>query len=97
MTRFEKTKFMNIDEISIWLDKYGQFDTAPWTVWFADKYCDNCESIMCHYEDSEYEFPCAWCELNDGCKFFPEMDEVPDNKAIIKLWLESEVNNEERT
>jgi hypothetical protein len=83
---------MTIDALAEWLDKYGQFDSSPWMNWFTENYCNKCESIECHYPDSEYKFHCSWCELNDNkCKFFPDADEAPNNKKIIKLWLESEV------
>ena len=89
MTNFEKFKSMNIEELSEWFDQYGQFDDSPWGNWFNERYCENCESIMCHYEDSKYEFPCSWCELHNKCKFFQELDDVPDNKDIIKMWLKN--------
>lgn len=90
-TVFDKFKSMNIDEMAEWIDEYGMFDNSPWMWWFDQKYCKNCEPIMCHYEDSTREFPCAWCELNDGCKFLPDAKGMPNNKEIIKMWLESEV------
>ena len=90
-TIFGKFKSINIDEMVELLDKYGMFDNSPWISWFDEKYCKNCESIMCHYEDSTHEFPCAWCELNDNCKFLPNAKGMPSNKEIIKMWLESEV------
>ena len=93
MTNFENLQQMSVEQLAQWLDKNGQLDAALWTVWFDQKYCKNCESIICRYENSVYEFLCAWCELNDGCKFFPEMNKVPDNKEVIKLWLESEVTS----
>lgn len=106
MTNLEKIKGMPIDELAEWLDKNGQFDTAPWSEWFRKKYCDNCESIKCTFVvakeklditpfyDSTIE--CAYCELADEsgvrkCRFFPEFDKVPNNKATIKMWLEEEV------
>ena len=92
MTQFEKFKNMDIDEFAEWLDKYGEFDNSPWIQWFDGLYCNNCEAIMCHHIDSEYEFPCSWCELEGKCKFFQDLDEAPDNKMIIKMWLESEYN-----
>ena len=46
---------------------------------------------MCHHVDSEYKFPCYWCELENKCKYFLDLDEVPDNKMIIKMWLKLEV------
>lgn len=91
MTQFEKLKNMKIDEFAEWLDKYGAFDGSPWIQWFDALYCNNCESIMCHHINSEHEFPCSWCELKGKCKFFPDLDEAPDNKMIVKMWLESEV------
>ena len=91
MTGFEKFKSMNEEELASWIDKYGQFDNSPWMTWFDKLYCSNCESIICHYKDSSREFPCAWCELEHKCKFFPEMKETPDNKDMIKMWLQTEV------
>lgn len=91
MTHFENFKAMNIDKFAEWIDKYGQFDNSPWMTWFDEKYCSKCEPIMCHYEGSSREFPCSYCEIEDECKFFPEMPYVPDGKDIVKMWLESEV------
>ena len=91
MNRFEKFKNMDIDTFSEWLDEHGQFEDSPWMMGFDRKYCQNCEPIMCHYEDNEREFPCSYCEIYGKCKFFPDMNETPGNKEIIKMWLESEV------
>ena len=52
-SNFERLHSMSIDELADWLDKNGQFDTAPWTDWFAKKYCDHCESIECHYVEAK--------------------------------------------
>ena len=90
-TVFDKFKSMDIDEMAEWLDEYGQFDSLPWLLWFDEKYCNNCADIMCKYEDGEREFPCSYCALNGNCKFFPNLDETPDNKMVTKMWLESEV------
>ena len=93
MTRFEEFKNMDIDDLSKWIDKHGQFDDSPWMTWWDENYCSKCEPIVCHYPDSAHEFSCAWCELNDyKCRFFPEMDKQPDSKDIVKMWLESEYN-----
>jgi hypothetical protein len=40
---------------------------------------------------------CAYCELSDECgvkrcRFFPDIEDIPDNKTIIKLWLEEEAH-----
>lgn len=91
MTQFEILKSMDIETLAEWLDKNGQFDGSPWTIWFDKLYCGNCESIMCHYEDNSREFPCSYCEIYEKCRFFPNMSKTPDNKDIIKMWLETEV------
>ena len=96
MSNFESLKSMSIDQLAEWLDEHGQFDTAPWTLWFDRSYCGNCDPIMCKYQDSNFEFPCAWCELNDSCKYFPERKDVPSSVNIVKMWLESEVKDEEQ-
>lgn len=93
MTIFNEIQSKNIEEFAEWLDKYGAFDGSPWIKWFDKKYCSKCDSIVCHYEESKREFLCSWCELHDGCQFFPKMIEAPDNKQIIKMWLGSEVGD----
>lgn len=90
MTNYEYIKSMSIDKFSEWIDEHGQFDSSPWMSWFDQKYCKNCPDIMCTYENGTVEFPCSYCELNGKCKFFPDLDETPDNKMIIKMWLESD-------
>lgn len=91
MTQFENLKNMNIDEFTEWLNEYGAFDDSPWMKWFDQKYCKNCPDVMCHYVNSTHEFPCGWCELEHKCKFFTDLNSIPDSKMIIKLWLESKI------
>lgn len=48
------------------------------------------------YEHFDCDSECAYCELEDEsgkkrCRFFPDLDDIPDNKLIIKLWLSEEV------
>ncbi len=93
MNNFEKLKSMSVEELAKWLDKHGQFDNSPWITWFDQKYCKNCEDIMCKYEDGEREFPCAYCEIHDTCKFFPNFNYVPGNEDVVKMWLESNVED----
>lgn len=90
MTRFDNFKLMTMDQLVEWLDNNGQFDGSPWMEEFDKKYCNNCEAVMCHYEGSTLKTPFAWCELEGKCKFFPDMDHTPNNKDIIRIWLESE-------
>ena len=91
MTNYECITLMSVDEMAEWIDKYGMFDNSPWMSWFDCRYCKRCPNVMCHYLDSEYEFHCSYCELEGKCKYFPDLDEVPDNKMIIKMWLETSI------
>ena len=85
MTVFEKFQSKNIDELIEWLDEYCVFDYAPWMKWYDETYCKNCEPEI--RDRTEY----AWCELNDNkCKYFQDMDRLPNNKQVIRLWLERE-------
>ena len=85
-------KDMSIDELTDGLDKYGQFDSSPWMGWFDENYCSKCESIKCKVDEKDafwpdYTMDCAYCELENKCKYFPQLDNIPDNKDTIKLWL----------
>ena len=96
MTNYDRIQLMNVLALAAWLDEHGNFDNSPWINRFDSLYCKKCERIMCHYEEtSEREFPCAYCELENKCKYFPDMDRVPNNEDIIKMWLESECNTNE--
>lgn len=96
MTVFENLKTKNVDEIAEWLDKHCASDQAPWWNFFDNTYCNKCEPEIGHMTafGKELECECSWCELNGKCRFFKEMDEVPDGKQIIKMWLLSEYESE---
>ena len=91
MNNFAKLKLMDIDNLAEWLDQNVAFDGAPYMFWFDQKYCKNCDSIVCKYEDGTREFDCSYCEINDKCRFFPELKKAPDSLEIVKMWLEAEV------
>ena len=101
MTNFEKLKSMTIEDLATWLDQNGIIDNSPWLEYFNNKYCANCESVICKYEDAEKvvgfkpfyddEIECAYCEIYQKCRYFQDINDVPDGKEIVKLWLESEV------
>ena len=108
MTNFDKIKSMSIDDLVEWLDKHGMFDGAPWNIWWDKKYCSNCKSVEIKHIDAKEKldldpfydevFECAFCELQDEngvkhCRFFPDMNDVPDNKEVIKMWLKDEVKD----
>ena len=108
MTNFEYIKSMSLEKLAKWLDEYGLFDGSPWQSWFNKRYCKNCESIECKYEVSKEKLgielfseddtiECAFCELADEngvkrCRFFPELDDIPDNKKIVEIWLNEEAD-----
>ena len=96
MTVFEKIKSNNIDELAEWIDEHFYFDDAPYWKWWDEHYCKKCVAEKSENDNSEFDWcelngKCKfWCELNGKCKFFKEMDSIPGNKDIIKMWLESE-------
>ena len=90
MTIFENLKSMNIDEFVDWFEENCLHDDDPCIRWFDETYCQNCEGAI--KDGKDY----AYCELNGKCRFFMDMDEVPDNKQTIKMWLKSKIKNEER-
>lgn len=101
MNNFEKLQSMSMDEFAKWLHKHGIVDNGPWDNHFNKTYCDKCESVMCKAADVESvlgfklfpwedEAECGYCEVNHKCRFFPDMDDVPDSVEMIKLWLKAE-------
>ena len=92
MKVFDEFKSMNIDEFAEWLDKYGMFDGSPWLDWWDGNYCSNCDAVVCYVPYLERDSKVSWCELYNKCKFFPNMNDVPNSKEIIEMWLESESN-----
>ena len=103
MTIYEQFTAMSVEELSRWLDKHGQFDGSPWMLWFEKNYCKKCESIKCSYITAkeklgiepfyERSVECTYCELEKKCKFFPDIDDVPDNRDIIEMWLKESITN----
>ena len=93
MNIYEKIKKMNIEKLTNRIDKYGQFDDSPWIKKKKKTYCKNCESIKSRSKQYNTETSYAYCELHDNCKFFPDIEYIPDNKDIIRMWLESEMRN----
>ena len=97
MNNFEKLKSMSVDELAKWLDEYVSYDDSPWCNWFDQQYCKNCEDIECKSADDSQKYICAYCEIYDNCRFFADKNDVPDSLDTVRLWLESEVEDEERT
>ena len=104
MTNFEKFTNMSSDELAEWACKYGMVYESPWMKWFDENYCKKCEPIKCNYDlavdklgiEPVFGGKCvfAYCELENHCKFFPDIDRIPTNTDIIKMWLDLEANDE---
>ena len=101
MTNYDKLKKdTSFHEFAQWLDLYGNFEGAPWMIWFNKMYCDQCPSTTVSYtykNGEKHECPCAWCEVHDGCIYFPERTskEPPSSLEIIELWLCAEAEENE--
>lgn len=89
MNNFDMFKNMNFDELVDWLFKYSSYEDNPWDKWFNDTYCNNakCPVEKVYIKDYGREMSFCWCELHGKCKFFPEFEDIPSGKEIIKMWL----------
>ena len=92
MTNFENIKAMSINELAALLCQLDEgYCYTPWIDWFDNNYCKKCEPIREYVEHLNRELDFSWCELNDRCKFFSDLGDVPDCECMARLWLESEV------
>lgn len=98
MTIFDNLRNKNIEELAEWLDKLA-FGNTPWDLWYDENYCKKCEPVTMTREEYRREFGwcsfrdtmnCGYCEANDKCRFFQELETIPHGKQVIKMWLESE-------
>ena len=103
MTIFESITSKNIDELAKWIDKYVAFDDSPWMKWWDENYCQKCEKVAMPREEyarivgwdcSDFRggIVCGYCEVNGKCRYFQNMDDIPDNEDVIKMWLETEAD-----
>ena len=91
MKVLDKIKSMDVSEFAEWLDKNCMHDNSPWIKWFDSTYCKKCEPEIIRDLDNGKDIKCAYCELCNRCKFFKEMNGVPEIKQMINMWLESEI------
>lgn len=100
-TNFTRIISMDKEQLARFLDKNTKDDGTPWSKWFDKNYCKNCESIEIDRDTAIKELgihsfygpvQCAYCELHHKCKFFPDMDDIPDSYDTILMWLEEEVD-----
>jgi hypothetical protein len=87
MNLYNSLKYKTINELAEWLNEYCSHDFSPWTNWFDRNYCKKCDSIYFNGDRNEY----SWCEINGKCKYFQDMSDIPNNKQVIKMWLESDI------
>lgn len=93
MTIFENFINRDIDALVDYLDEHFTFDNAPWWKWWDENYCSKCiAEIAVDDEGNKRDY--GYCELHGNCRFFKDMKEIPDNKQIIKMWLESDSKSE---
>ena len=92
MAVFDNLKSKNIDELAEWLDEHCWHDNAPWMIWFNKHYCSQCSPVSI---DGDGWGDYCWCEIHGKCKYFLELDEAPDCKQIVKLWLGSECEDDD--
>lgn len=103
MTNFEKiTTEMDMDDLTDFLNSIDCIENAPWNKWFNENYCNSekCPAIEAKcLNGSTCQF--AYCELNKKkngngkCCFFPDKDILGGYRDVIKLWLESDVVDNE--
>lgn len=91
MTNFLNLQTMSVTELAEWLNENGLWDNSPWMLWFDKTYCQRCDSVKGFMPELNKECECAYCEAYANCRFFTNMDHVPDCKEIIMMWLKAEV------
>lgn len=89
MTNFEYIKSLSLSQFAEWVEANVVLEDGPHIKWFDENYCMNCPPIDCG-NTIQY---CSFCELEEYCKFFPEIDGAPDCYEIAKMWLEAEHKN----
>ena len=90
MTNREWLQSADLDTLVNFLHSIDSFEDSPYIESWDNKYCSQCESIICTYANSDRKIPCSFCELEGYCKFFPDLDHIPDYADMIRLWLAEE-------
>lgn len=83
-------KSYTTDEMVDFLDEYSMHDSNPWFDWWDENYCSKCMTEIKFTPYCGRYFEYAYCELHNNCRYFQDMEEVPDSKQILKIWLETE-------
>lgn len=90
MTKYEKIMSMSIDEFASWFANNCENNEDQAFTWYDKTYCSKCEKIKAFCSSKERTEEFAYCELYGKCRFFPELNEVPDVLTTVKLWLQSD-------
>ena len=102
MNNYKRLTSLSVEDFAKWIDEYGKFDDSPWITWFSNKFCNTCPSVIIDKKDSldklGFELwygtstTCSYCEINNKCRYFPDMEVTPSNFDIIKMWLMEKTN-----
>lgn len=105
MTEYDKFTKSTKEALAKWIADFGKHDDSPWMNWFDKTYCQKCESEIVTKDESEaklgFQFlylnktECSYCEVYKECRFFPNKP-TPEIEEIIKMWLDQEVEENER-
>ena len=100
MNRYQQFVSLSLEDFVKLIDDYSKTDDAPWLNWFDERYCSKCESVYVSKSESaeklgfepfgDGDVQCAYCEVNNYCRFFPSR-ESPSTKEIIEMWLKEAV------
>ena len=82
---------MSIDELIDWFCENMYLEYSPWLKWFDETYCKNCEPVCACSPNGHGESDYSFCEFHGNCRYFQDMNDVPSDKQIAKMWLESEI------
>ncbi len=91
MRLYEKLLGLSIEEFAQEIESWSDCEVEPWHDWFESEYCEHCAPVYAQYPLDHVTHACAYCELNDKCRHFPEMNHIPTGAEIVEMWLEQEV------
>ena len=102
MTNFELLKCLSLEGLAGWLDSLEYSEDSPWNQWFDNEYCNDCKFVECSYADywgNDKEtlrngtVKCAYCELYNKCKHFPDLEAAPTQEEVIIMWLRRDIDD----
>ena len=105
MTVYDKFTTSTKESLAKWIADFGNHDDSPWMNWFDRAYCQKCEPEIVTRGESEAKLgfylsytdkiECSYCEVHKECRFLPNKP-TPDIEEIIRMWLDQEVEENER-